>query len=502
MMRVPLPHGYDDRRDRPALIARLHEVDAALQVSHVAPDRDGGLCAWVTTGELEVEPLAEVWQLGAGTSRAQGPALAEVARVQGKVLTRFDPAAGVATVARIAPAVARLRDSIAPHVGCGDRPWEVAITARWGADGEGQTPHVTQIHVHRAGQPVLDRGKRLALWRQIEATVVPSVQGAAWLVEDRPADGEIILTRRPDPLLNGFTLTEFSAQHRGEGTTSWRSFPVAVTESLEPVQYGLFHTLVVGQTGAGKGSVLWSIMSGLIPAAREGLVEIVAIDPKSAEAKDPVTGRPSCLFSRVATTPEEWSALLDEVVADLKERQSRSGRSFEPTTETPLRIVFIDEMSALSALDVDPRRAKQVQQNLLTILSQGRSDGVIVIAAVQAPQKEMVGQTRMFFALRIALRTETPTETDLVLGDGSTEQGAQAHLIPPANPGNGYATAGIGYMRLEGEALPVRVRFPYTSDADLHRWSEEFAQRRAPRLEIDWDESAFSLPETTDEEDL
>ncbi|WP_163275543.1 FtsK/SpoIIIE domain-containing protein [Cellulomonas iranensis] len=498
MMRVPLPHGYDDRRDRPALIARLHEVDAALQVNHLAPDRDGGLCAWVTTGELEPEPLAEVWALGPGTSRAQGPALAEVARVQGKVLTRFDAAAGVATVARIAPAVVRLRDAIAPHVGCGDRPWDVAITARWGTDGEGQTPHVTQIHVHRAGQPVLDRAKRMSLWRQIAATVVPSVQGAAWLVEDRPADGEIVLTRRPDPLGSGFTLPEFAARYRAEDSASWQSYPVAITEGGEAVRYSLFHTLVVGQTGAGKGSVLWSIMSGLIPAARQGLVEFLAVDPKSAEAKDPLTGAPSALFSRVATTPEEWSIMLDDVVADLKERQSRSGRSFEPSVETPLRIVFIDEMSALSALDVDPKRAKQVQQNLLTTLSQGRSDGVIVIAAVQAPQKEMVGQTRMFFALRIALRTETPTETDLVLGDGATEQGAAAHLIPPANPGNGYATAGVGYMRLEGEALPVRVRFPYTSDADLHRWSEEFAQRAAPMIDLEWDMTAF---ETTSKEE-
>lgn len=58
--------------------------------------------------------------------------------------------------------------------------------------------------------------------------------------------------------------------------------PVARTEDggayCLPVLYA--HTLVAGETGSGKGSVLWSILAGLGPAIRTGLVQVWAIDPK------------------------------------------------------------------------------------------------------------------------------------------------------------------------------------------------------------------------------
>jgi len=124
------------------------------------------------------------------------------------------------------------------------------------------------------------------------------------------------------------------------------------------------------------------------------------------------------------------------------------------------------------------------------------------VAAVQAPQKEMVGRSRMFFAMRVALRTETPTETDLVLGQGSVDQGALSHLITPANPGNHYASAGGAWMRVEGEADPVRVRFPFTDDATLAGWSTEFGALRTtpapPPQVVELGEMEFTLEDTDD----
>ena len=43
------------------------------------------------------------------------------------------------------------------------------------------------------------------------------------------------------------------------------------------------HVLVAGATGAGKGSIIWSTIRGLLPAVRAGLVEIWALDPKLME---------------------------------------------------------------------------------------------------------------------------------------------------------------------------------------------------------------------------
>ncbi|WP_422389012.1 FtsK/SpoIIIE domain-containing protein [Janibacter alittae] len=40
------------------------------------------------------------------------------------------------------------------------------------------------------------------------------------------------------------------------------------------------HTLIAGATGAGKGSVLWSLVAGLKASVLNHTVEIWAIDPK------------------------------------------------------------------------------------------------------------------------------------------------------------------------------------------------------------------------------
>lgn len=491
---VRLPEWYDDTKHRPTLIRRIHSMNPKLQVSHIIQG-----VAFVTTDALDPEPADRTYDLELTVRAGHGKMVSEIIRRDGLAMTRFEPEAGVAVGSPIAGSVIKLRDAIAQFVGAHSTPWDVSVTTRWETPDVGE-PYICEVHIHRVGVPILNRSERMAKFREVIYAVVPFIEGTTWMVDDRYSTGEgVVLTRLPDPLLKGFDLEEFEARFRTEHAAmapekSWQSFPVAVREDGEPVVYTLFHTLVVGQTGAGKGSVLWGIMSGLMPAMREGLVEIYAIDPKNAEAKDPVTNQPSGIFKQVATTPEQWDPMLEELVAKLKARQATSGRSFSPTKENPLVILLVDELSALAVLDIDAKRAKRVEQNQLVILSQGRSDGFLQIAAVQSPQKQMIGNTRQFYAMRVALRTETPIETDLALGDGAVEAGAASHLIPPANPGNGYATAGIGYMRIEGEVDPVRVRFPYTGDEQLHAWATEFAglhaqgKPTASTVDVDWGE--------------
>lgn len=48
------------------------------------------------------------------------------------------------------------------------------------------------------------------------------------------------------------------------------------------------HMLIAGMTGAGKGSVLWSLLRGLGPEIRDGRVQVWAIDPKAAWSSGPV----------------------------------------------------------------------------------------------------------------------------------------------------------------------------------------------------------------------
>jgi len=70
------------------------------------------------------------------------------------------------------------------------------------------------------------------------------------------------------------------------------------------------HVLIAGATGAGKGSVLWSLLGGLAPEIRDGRVAVWAIDPKGGMELGP--GRP--MYARFAV-PTPTDDLYDEIVA-------------------------------------------------------------------------------------------------------------------------------------------------------------------------------------------
>ena len=411
--------------------------------------------------------------LGDDISPFSAPRVAEFAVKLGYELVCWEPYACRAWVERLDPLRSKLRHAVALMLDV--QLWDLDLEVT--ADEVGQ---ISTITAHRA-PAILDRARRRAIWMELVHSVVPPIANTTWRFDDRTTEGTVRLVRELDILRASITLADFSAQFRQEilpPDEAWKLFPVALAEDGTAVNFGTFQSLIVGQTGAGKGSAAWSIISGLLPSARAGLVHFYAIDPKNSEATA-ATG----LFEEIAIDADGWSSLLKRLVALLKERQGH-GRNPPVTKEAPLILLFIDEMSALTMLDTDTHRRGEVMQNLLILLSQGRSDNVLILGAVQAPMKEFLGQARMFMAMRIAMRTEVAGETDLVLGEGSSAGGAAAHLIPVANPGNGYESAGIGYMRIEGHASPVRVRFPFTDDATLASWGNEFAALRAARKTI------------------
>ena len=97
------------------------------------------------------------------------------------------------------------------------------------------------------------------------------------------------------------------------------ALPVGQTERGVPWLLRLLgtHVLVAGVTGAGKGSVLWSILRALCPEIRAGRVQVWALDPKGGVELGP--GKR--LFTRFAAGGhEDMLALLDDAVALMWER--------------------------------------------------------------------------------------------------------------------------------------------------------------------------------------
>ncbi|SNT62873.1 DNA segregation ATPase FtsK/SpoIIIE, S-DNA-T family [Streptosporangium subroseum] len=227
------------------------------------------------------------------------------------------------------------------------------------------------------------------------------------------------------------------------------------------------HVLVAGATGAGKGSVIWSAIRGLLPAVRAGLVQVWALDPKRMELS---FGR-DLFKDRYAAAPADCADLLEAAVAVMQERADRFAglqRSHTPTVRDPFVLVVVDEVAFLTAYQSDKGLKLRISAALATLTTQGRAVGVGVLAALQDPRKDVLS-IRNLFPDKIALRLDESEQVDMVLGDGARDRGALADLISP-QPDLG---AGIAYVRLETSPDPIRVRAAYVSDADIRAMAGE-----------------------------
>ncbi|GAA3443333.1 FtsK/SpoIIIE domain-containing protein [Planomonospora venezuelensis] len=258
--------------------------------------------------------------------------------------------------------------------------------------------------------------------------------------------------------------------------------PVPDEVSVGPVRVGIredgspwllkmhgTHVLIAGATGAGKGSVLWSAIRGLLPAVRAGLVEVWALDPKRMELS---FGR-ELFGTRYAATPAECAELLEAAVEVMQERADRFAglrRDHVPTVEDPFVLVVVDEVAFLTAYQSDKGLKLRISAALATLTTQGRAVGVGVMAALQDPRKEVMN-VRNLFPDKIALRLDESEQVDMVLGDGARNRGALADHISPI-PEQG---AGVGYVRLEASPDPIRVRAAYVSDTDIRAMAAEVA---------------------------
>ena len=178
---------------------------------------------------------------------------------------------------------------------------------------------------------------------------------------------------------------------------------------------------------------------------------------------------------------------LMRVIDERGQVMAGTTRLHAPMVGDPLHVLVIDELAALTAYaDLDVRR--EANRLLAEILTQGRALGVVVVACVQDPRKDVVAM-RGLFTQTVALRLRSADETVMVLGEGMTHL-APAHRISPTHPGIGWVVDDAGaadrvradfwpdeLIRLLASRLasPVRVDLAReepdeTWTADIHQW--------------------------------
>lgn len=237
------------------------------------------------------------------------------------------------------------------------------------------------------------------------------------------------------------------------------SVPVAVDIAGNPFYLPIEgnHLLIIGRTGAGKSSWIWSLVFGLKNAREAGLVRLWALDPKRVEL---AYGRQ--WWDEYADTVEGMLELLEKAHDEVLQRNAAiqgKARKITPSPEMPLNVIIIDELAYLSAA-VDKKTHERAQRAMRAILWLGRATGYCVVGASQDPTKEVLSE-RDYFPTKVALGMEAPM-VDLVLGKGAYEAGAHCEKIPLREAG-----AGCAYVKDKLSSKPVLVRAAWCSDADI-----------------------------------
>lgn len=229
------------------------------------------------------------------------------------------------------------------------------------------------------------------------------------------------------------------------------------------------HTLTVGCSGAGKGSIFWGIAGGLGPSVTAGVVHLVGIDLKYGIELSVGSG----LFTKIATTEAdavETLAALEKLMHKRGNAMAGRTRQHNPTKASPLMVLLIDELAGVTAYMSDPALRKEAAASLSRILTKGRALGIVVAAFLQDPRKEVLPM-RGLFTQTIALRLRSSDEVTMVLGDGMADA-APAQRISPDKPGTGYVIAEDGHV--------TKVRADFWSDEQIRSTAKQYRPARSP----------------------
>lgn len=306
---------------------------------------------------------------------------------------------------------------------------------------------------------------------------------------------------------------EFSEAH--PMPRDMHNIPFAITEKGDVWNLSRIHTMFLGQTGAGKSSLVNTLCAQLAPAMLEGTAKLYAIDPKKEGDIERYWSTVKDFFTDFAIADDgldRWIEIVETVAKPLipdastkkkrvqitSQAEIKSGEAakridataWKPTKETPLTVLLIDELpSFLLRLRNERSKAEyeRVEGLLNTILYMGRATGTLLFVGTQSMREVDLGKiARDQFPNRVALRHDRQYFTDLILGDGAIKNGYDPSTFPEKDP----EFKGRGYARGE-EGSPVQIRFPYYT-------TQEILDIAAPVLPETEEEEPEAVAETTE----
>lgn len=276
--------------------------------------------------------------------------------------------------------------------------------------------------------------------------IAPHLGGIALRVTDRGHGWVLVDILTTDPLAGSHTTIPWvSGIYLGRDE---HGQDVTVPE--------LPHTLVVGSTGAGKSTQVYSLITQSLMKPH---TRVCGIDPSNTTLRGFPREDAVCGLG----DPEAIEGFLTDLVAELDRRMSAlpADSDLLPISdEYPRTLIVLEEyVSLIRALEIaDKKLCTRVRGLIARILLEGRKVRMSVLTVAQRPDANYLGGLeRAQHGLRIAFRLDTAEGLKMTIPE-AVDQAAE-HAAAPA---------GVALVAMPGRPL-TRLQAPYVSYADYVR---------------------------------